>query len=318
MSVSNTQFQCLVPQNGPLPIPMTNDYLFRALLQQNNDVLKGLISSLLHLHDTEISSVVITNPIELGRSTDEKTFILDISIVLNDAALINLEMQVINFHDWTDRSLSYLCRKFDHLKKGEPYRNLKPVIQISLLNFSLFPEHPEFYATYKLLNVKSHMLYSDKLQLSVLDLTRIDLATTEDREFHIDYWASLFNASTWEELYMLAKNNKYIKEASETIYQLTQDEQIRKQCEAREDYYRRMQGMDDMLAEMDAALAEKSAALAEKDNALAEKSVALAEKDNALAEKSAALSEKDDTINKQAALIADLKARLAKYQGNEG
>ena len=318
MSVSNTQFQCLVPQNGPLPIPMTNDYLFRALLQQNNNVLKGLISSLLHLHDTEISSVAITNPIELGRSTDEKTFILDISIVLNDSALINLEMQVINFHDWTDRSLSYLCRKFDHLKKGEPYRNLKPVIQISLLNFTLFPEHPEFYATYKLLNVKSHMLYSDKLQLSVLDLTRIDLATTEDREFHIDYWASLFNASTWEELYMLAKNNKYIKEASETIYQLTQDEQIREQCEAREDYYRRMQGMDDMLAEKDAALAEKLAALAEKDNALAEKSAALVEKDTALAEKNAALAEKDDTINEQAALIADLKAQLARYQGNKG
>lgn len=125
------------------------------------------------------------------------------------------------------------------------------------------------------------MLYSDKLQLSVLDLTRIDLATTEDLEFHIDYWASLFNASTWEELYMLAKNNKYIKEASETIYQLTQDEQIREQCEAREDYYRRMQGMDDMLAEMGAALAEK-----------------------------------DDTINEQAALIADLKAQLARYQEN--
>ena len=162
------------------------------------------------------------------------------------------------------------------------------------------------------------MLYSDKLQLSVLDLTRIDLATTEDREFHIDYWASLFNASTWEELYMLAKNNKYIKEASETIYQLTQDEQIREQCEAREDYYRRMQGMDDMLAEKDAALAEKLAALAEKDNALAEKSAALVEKDTALAEKNAALAEKDDTINEQAALIADLKAQLARYQGNKG
>ena len=75
------------------------------------------------------------------------------------------------------------------------------------------------------------MLYSDKLQLSVLDLTRIDLATTEDRE----------------------------------------------------DYYRRMQGMDDMLAEMGAALAEK-----------------------------------DDTINEQAALIADLKAQLARNQGSEG
>lgn len=61
-----------IPQNGPLLIPMTNDYLFRALLQRNNNVLKGLISSLLHLDPSEVSSVVITNPIELGNAIDEK------------------------------------------------------------------------------------------------------------------------------------------------------------------------------------------------------------------------------------------------------
>lgn len=31
------------PTSGPLTIPMTNDYLFRALLQRNNKVLTGLI-----------------------------------------------------------------------------------------------------------------------------------------------------------------------------------------------------------------------------------------------------------------------------------
>lgn len=59
---------------GPVTIPLTNDYLFRALLQKNNHVLKGLICSLLHLSPGDVSSVEVTNPIELGTSIDDKTF----------------------------------------------------------------------------------------------------------------------------------------------------------------------------------------------------------------------------------------------------
>ena len=179
---------------GPVKIPMTNDYLFRALLQENNYVLKGLICSLLHLAPSDIDSVVITNPVELGRAPDDKAFLLDIKISLNGQTYINLEMQVINEYNWRERSLSYLCRNFDQLKSGEFYGSARPVIQIGLLDFTLFPEAPEFYATYQLLNVKKYTLYSDKLRLSVLDLTRIDLASKEDKHYHLDYWASLFKA----------------------------------------------------------------------------------------------------------------------------
>ena len=223
---------------GPLTIPMTNDYLFRALLQQNNKVLKGLISSLLHLSLDEIISVEITNPIELGKSIDAKDFFLDIKVLLNSDTIINLEMQVINQHNWPERSLSYLCRSFDSLNRGEDYLEARPVIQISLLDFTLFPECPEFYATYQLLNVKNYIKYSDKLCLHVLDLTRTDLATEEDKHHQIDYWAALFKATTWEELRMLADKNESIAEAAETVYRLSEEEKIRLQCEAREDYYR--------------------------------------------------------------------------------
>lgn len=232
---------------GPLVIPMTNDYLFRALLQKNNKVLKGLICALLHLKPADVESVVITNPIELGKAFDEKTFILDIKVNLNYYTIINLEMQVINEQNWTERSLSYLCRNFDHLKAGEQYQTLRPVIQIGLLNFTLFPDCPEFYSTYQLLNVKNHTLYSDKLRISVLDLTQIDLATEEDRRYQLDYWAALFKSTTWEELRMLAKDNEYIADASDTIYKLSQEERIRMECEAREDYYRRQRGIQCML-----------------------------------------------------------------------
>ena len=72
--------------------------------------------------------------------------------------------------------------------------------------------HPEFYATYKLLNVNNHTLYSDKLQISVVDLTQIQLATKEDKAHQIDYWASLFTCKDWEELTILAEKDSALKE----------------------------------------------------------------------------------------------------------
>lgn len=224
---------------GPVTIRMTNDYLFRALLQCNNRVLKSLICSLLHLTADDISSVEVANSIELGAAIDEKEFILDIKVHMNSSVTITLEMQVINEHNWVDRSTCYLCRTYSNLNRGDDYTSAKTVIQIGLLDFTLFPEHPEFYATYKFINEKNFFVYSDKLRLSVLDLTHIDLATEEDRLYGIDAWASFFKAKTWEELKMLAHNNPGIQEAVTTVYQLTQEEKIRQQCEAREDYYRR-------------------------------------------------------------------------------
>ena len=235
MNISNTSFYSA---HGAIPYTLTNDYMFRAILQQNNTVLKGLICSLLHLAPEHIHSVIIRNPIELGKTVDAKAFILDIEVILNNNTLINLEMQVINHGFWSERSLSYLCRSFDSLNKGENYSAVKPVIHIGFLDFTLFPEYPEFYSTYMLLNVKNNAVYSDKFKLSVVNLNQIELATEEDKKYHIDYWAKLFKATTWEEIKMLAAKNEYIQKASESLFELCAEDDIRRQCEAREDYYR--------------------------------------------------------------------------------
>ena len=109
---------------------------------------------------------------------------------------------------------------------------------------------------------------------------------------------------------MLAKNNQYIREASETVYELTQEEKIRLQCEAREDYFRTMNGMNNLVERSQKALSESQAALAESEAALAKNQAALAENEAALAESKAALSEKDN-------LIAALKAELQQYREKE-
>lgn len=285
-----------IPKNGALLVPLTNDYLFRALLQQNNLVLKGLICALLHMEEADISSVIITNPIRLGDSIDNKTFVLDINVIMNQHHIINLEMQVINLNNWQDRSLSYLARNFDHLKKGEDYQLTHPVIQIGLLNYTLFPKYPEFYSTYQFLNVKKHTLYSDKLRISVLDLSRIDLATEEDRQYQLDYWAALFKAKTWEELQMLAQNNNYFKEASETVYQLTQEEQIRQQCLAREDYNRTMKGIENTFAAQKHEIATLKKDLDDANQQISAQNKQLSEKDAMIASLQAQLAEKNAKV----------------------
>ncbi len=38
-------------------------------------------------------------------------------------------MQIINEGNWVERSLSYLCRTFDSLEKGQNYSEALPAVQ---------------------------------------------------------------------------------------------------------------------------------------------------------------------------------------------
>ena len=247
---------------GKIDYQMTNDYMFHAALQKNPKVLKSLVCSLLRLRQREVRSIQIINPIILGEAVDDKTFILDINVLLNDNTLINLEMQVENLYNWEERSLSYLCRTFDQLQKGEEYSVAKPVVHISFLDFTPFPEFPEFYASYKLMNEKNYHIYSDKLTLRVVDLKQAGLATEEDQASGLENWARLFKAVTWEEIRMIAKQDENLLEASETLYTLNADELVRRQCEARADYYRLHNSINRRMEEL---LLEKQNAVEENE-----------------------------------------------------
>lgn len=257
---------------GSIDYPFTNDYMFRAILQKDKQVLKALIAALLHLKKESIHDVAITNPIELGAAISGKDFILDIRVNLNNEQLIDLEMQMSNEYNWSERSISYAARSFDQLNSGEEYKEVLPVHSIGFLNFTLFEDQPEFFATYELRNKKTGHLYSSKFSIHVLDLTRIDLATAEDQNYEIDRWAKLFKAKTWEELRMIAKNNLDLLQASNDLYTVNADEIIRQQARARADaeFWERnknakIKQLEDTIIEQDNTIAENQKLLAEKD-----------------------------------------------------
>ncbi len=61
---------------GKIPYNMTNDYMFRAILQKNEKVLRGLVSSMLHMRVDNIIDIRIDNPIVLGEAINKKPLFL--------------------------------------------------------------------------------------------------------------------------------------------------------------------------------------------------------------------------------------------------
>lgn len=290
---------------GSIDFTLINDYMFRACLQDNPLVLKALVAALLHLHISQILKIVILNPIELGDTIDNKTFILDIRIFLNDNRYLNLEMQVVNQHNWPERSICYAARSFqEQLSRGKEYRDVLPVINIGLLDFTLFPDTPEFYFQNLLMNPKNHKIYSDKFDIRVLDLTCTHLATEEVKKYHIDYWARLFKATTWEDIRMVAQNNIYLEEAAQTLYKMNADEMVRLQCLARMDYEREQ-------ARQERKIACQAAAISNLTAVNADQAATISKQETTITNQAATISDQETTITDQAATISDLTARLA-------
>ena len=223
-------------------------------------------------------------------------------------------MQVLRQGFWQDRSLLYLCRAFDSLEKGDDYTEAKPAYHIGILDFTPFLEHPEFYATNKMMNVKKHYIYNDKFTLNVLDLTQIDMATEEDKAYGIDYWAKLFKAKTWEELKMIAQKNDIFEETGETIFRLNQNDAVRYMCEAREEGQRILKTYETMLKESQQMLKTYETMLASEKKEKEEGERALKTYKTELVKKDAELAEKDTALAEKEALIAQLQAQLKEYR----
>ena len=302
--------------SGHFDYPLTNDYMFRSLCQKSNKALKGLISALLHIPPEQMHSVIITNPIVVGEACSDKEFRLDVRVELNGNAIINIEMQIANLHDWPERSISYLCRIFDNLSHSDKYTSVKPAIHISILDFILFPESPAFYSCNKLMDEKNYHIYSDKFALNVLSLNQTDLATDEDKIWKLDYWARLFKATTWEEIKMIASDNEYLQEASNALYDLNADFNVRERCRNREEYFSVIRTYKSDLDIVKEELAQANNDLQQANNDLQQANNKLAQANNDLQQANNELAQSKIELEQRDLEIEQLQAELTLLKSN--
>ena len=251
--------------HGELKYTLMNDFLAKYSLQKDLFALKGLLAALLELELDEIYSIEIQNPITPGAYIQDKDCILDLKLELNNHSIINIEIQTRFQAYWAERSLLYLSKNFDHLKEGESYKQLRPCVQIGILDNDVFhPQDPrytgELYARYRMLNVKTHTEYTGKFEVRVLSLKHIEQASEREKEDPngVYQWAKLFAAQTWEELKMVAEKNERMQSFVGTVRQLSAEERVAQVCEERRKYLSDMATLKECLEDVTKQLEEET------------------------------------------------------------
>ena len=204
--------------SGEIGFSLTNDRYFKYLMQENKSALKYLVRAVLGLKKEEVKDVRILNPVKPGSGAGDKEMTLDLQVILNDESLIDLEMQATNEYNWPERCLNYIYRMDDTLQQGNDYSNMMPIIQVGFLDYTLFKENPEFLSTYKIMNPKNGQVFTDKLQINVVDLNQIEKATESEIESGLARWARLFKAGTWEDLKTIAKEDAEMETTVKQTY----------------------------------------------------------------------------------------------------
>lgn len=189
---------------------------------------------MLKIEPRDIRKTRIMNTELRKTHADDKQGILDVRLSLNDDTEIDIEIQISEVKVWAERALFYISKMYTgQIKKGEKYDVFKKCISISILDFNLFKDEPEFYSVFHIREDTSGILYTDKMEFHVIELPKLPRELKEESD-DILLWAKFINAERKEEFDMLSEKNTYINSAYDQLKIISQDEQKRMEYEARE------------------------------------------------------------------------------------
>ena len=210
----------------------TVDFCFKELMN-NEKVRRGFIAALLRKDPEKIRRTTLL-PTELRREyADDKLGILDVRVLLENGAQIDMEMQVAYFENWDARAVFYLSKIFsDQLKKGEPYESLQQCIHVSILNFIHFKDDDRCCRRISFCDEETGKKYTDLMQIQILELKK--LTAKAEHEETIISWMRFLSGKSREEFEAMARSDEYMEEAYDALKKLSADDRAKLEYEARE------------------------------------------------------------------------------------
>ena len=214
-------------------MPLSSDVVFKRMFskEENKDLLKSLLEAILK---TNIRIIEIKNP-EISRDLkDSKAGTLDVKAEINGNMIIDIEMQVEDEKNMSERSTRYLMgMSNDELKKGEDYKEIRKVVTINLLKYNYLKRNSYFSV--------AHLKFEDTLPEAYVDMEydeEVDLATDRLEMIFIELpkfkkknpdLSSELNQWLWlilgeeAKIEMASKENKKIRKAVQIIDEMSMD-----------------------------------------------------------------------------------------------
>ncbi len=218
-----------------------NDFFFKNLMgdeKRSKLTLRFLNLILDRNGDNAFTKVVFLNKEQEPLTLDGKLSILDIKASVDDKTFVDIEVQVARENFFMKRSMYYLSRMFsEQAVKGQNYENLKPVIGINLLDFTLFKEAPKWHNRAKFILTETGKPLTDCITLHFLELPKLKYSDVKAVK-RLEAWGAYFAGAPEEELEVLYMNEPLLKDALSYEKVFTNNDDMYRKYQQREDAIR--------------------------------------------------------------------------------
>ena len=90
-------------------------------------------------------------------------------ITINHTTSVNIEIQVLNYGNYKERTLFYWAKMYtSELQKNDDYLNLKNAFAINVIDFNLF-DCREYHSTFKIFEEHRQEFLTDKFRIDFLE-----------------------------------------------------------------------------------------------------------------------------------------------------
>ena len=314
-------------------LPVTLDYVFKRVFEDDLDVLASLLSAILHREGSRAltgKSLTIVNPIQHRRYGEDKSVILDILVQSDEKESFDVEMQFAHRADSCVRALYYGSRLLvDQLEKGHSYAELRPIKVIFFMAFEFFENSDEVHSVFEVMERTRHTRLNELVELHFLELPKLARAQasvdTPER-----LWLKYLKGASPQELKELVMSEPMIGRAAARQHVLSRQYKAKMAAWLRLRNYIEGEGVKEWgermrqraeAAELALQLEQESAkaramALVEKEKALVQEREANARKEQALVQKDQVLvQEREANARKEQALVTSTRLLLEQRFG---
>lgn len=214
---------------------LKDDILFKAFFSRkgNEEFLIDFLNALLNV---EIHKIKIKEEVNIEQlSKEEKGGRLDLQAEINDGTIINIEMQMKNRGNTIERLDTYSAKvKSRNAKRGTDYSEMKKVIMIEILNYTLFPEYEEYVLNTAMV-LEKHREYKlpSNTEYYFVELSKFR-KQNPDMNNKLNQWLVFLDATDERRMEMAISNNKVLQKAKVEYEYLTGEEAERRLTELRE------------------------------------------------------------------------------------
>lgn len=212
------------------------DVVFHMLFgeQKHERITKKLIEDVI---GEKVETIELEKtPYLWGQQVNDKVGIIDIRAKINNKNPIDIEMQIADERNIEKRILFYWSKLYlKQLKEGEKYKDLNRSISIIFLDYKIekleqLPIHTKWQIKE---SENGKTILTKDLEIHIIELPKIK---EKIEEGSLKKWILFLENPEGEETKKMAEKEKEIKEAIETLEEISSDEAKERMAELRQKY----------------------------------------------------------------------------------